>query len=129
MTNIDKLQEEELAQLDGELNLEDLIILGDDTKIPLKISFPKNDGTKVEAKTLVKQLTIKELEQLKTQNSPWKYYVMILRKGLFKQDGSPFNEEEIRSLPIGVVASVAEKILELSGAELPTRDNQSLPDF
>ena len=32
MTDIDKLKEEEIAQLDGELNLEDLLILGDAKK-------------------------------------------------------------------------------------------------
>jgi hypothetical protein len=132
MTDIDKLKEEEIAQLDGELNLEDLLILGDAKKIPIKIKFPLEDGTTVEAKALVKQLTVKELENLKLkQNTVWKYSVAILEKALFKQDGTPFNSKEIRSLPLGVANAIASKVMELSGVEISNQTpmGQNLMDF
>ena len=132
MTDIDKLKEEEIAQLDGELNLEDLLILGDVKKIPIKIKFPLEDGTIVEAKALVKQLTVKELENLKLkQNTVWKYSVAILEKALFKQDGTQFNSKEIRSLPLGVANAIASKVMELSGVEITnmTPMGQNLMDF
>mgnify|MGYP003410186056 CR=1 FL=1 len=37
MTNVDKLKEEEIVQLQEETKLEDLIILGDDKKIPIMV--------------------------------------------------------------------------------------------
>lgn len=132
MTDIDKLKEEEIAQLDGELNLEDLLILGDAKKIPIKIKFPLEDGTIVEAKALVKQLTVKELENLKLkQNTVWKYSVAILEKALFKQDGTQFNSKEIRSLPLGVANAIASKVMELSGVEITNQTpiGQNLMDF
>ena len=132
MTDIDKLKEEEIAQLDGELNLEDLLILGDVKKIPIKIKFPLEDGTIVEAKALVKQLTVKELENLKLkQNTVWKYSVAILEKALFKQDGTQFNSKEIRSLPLGVANAIASKVMELSGVEITNQTliGQNLMDF
>lgn len=132
MTDINKLKEEEIAQLDGELNLEDLLILGDVKKIPIKIKFPLEDGTIVEAKALVKQLTVKELENLKLkQNTVWKYSVAILEKALFKQDGTQFNSKEIRSLPLGVANAIASKVMELSGVEITNQTplGQNLMDF
>jgi hypothetical protein len=126
MTNIEELKEEEIAQLDGELNLEDLIILGDDTKIPIVIKFPKPNGKTVQAKALVKQLTLKELGDLRTNQNVAKANTTILEKSLFKQDGTSFTATEINSLPIGVVNAIANKVMELSGVELT---NQSLMDF
>lgn len=126
MTNIEELKEEEIAQLDGELNLEDLIILGDDTKIPIIIKFPKPNGEKVTAKALVKQLTLKELGDLRTNQNVAKANTTILEKSLFKQDGTSFTAKEINSLPIGVVNAIANKVMELSGVEVT---NQSLMDF
>jgi hypothetical protein len=127
MTNIEELKEEEIAQLDGELNLEDLIILGDDTKIPIVIKFPKPNGEKVTAKALVKQLTLKELEDVKIrQNNLTQSNLLTLRKSLFKQNGEKFSTSEINALPIGVVNAIATKVMELSGVELK---NQSLTDF
>lgn len=118
MTNVDKLKEEELAQLDGELNLEDLIILGDDKKIPITITFPKGNGESVKAKALIKQLTLKELGNVNTRNNNLlDTSKLILRKALFKQDGTVFSDAEIEVLPVGVIIAISNRIMEVSGME------------
>lgn len=118
MTNVDKLKEEELAQLDGELNLEDLIVLGDDKKIPITITFPKGDGESVKAKALIKQLTLKELGNVNTKNNNLlDSSKLILRKALFKQDGSLFSDAEIEVLPVGVIIAISNRIMEVSGMD------------
>ena len=118
MTNVDKLKEEELAELDGEINLEDLIILGDDSKIPITITFPKGDGESVKAKALIKQLTLKELGNVNTKNNNLlDSSKLILRKALFKQDGSLFSDAEIEVLPVGVIIAISNRIMEVSGMD------------
>ena len=110
-----------------EFDLEDLIILGDDKKIPIHITFPRTDGTKVKAKALIKQLTLKELDNLRiTGTDVWETNIIILQRALFKTNGENFNEEEISVLPVGVVNAISNKILELSGVEFT---NQQLRDF
>ena len=108
-----------------ETNLEDLIIIGEDKQIPILIEFP-NGETTVKAKALIKQLTLREMDKIKiNQDNPLKMNVEILKTALLKQDGTNFNEEEILSLPMGVVNAVGGKILEASGVEI---DN-TLRDF
>ena len=136
MTSVSKLQEEELnalnnegiVELEEEVNLEELLILGEDKKIPIIISYPREDGKRIKAKALVKQLTLKELDRIQiNRNNALRSNVMILEKALFKQDGSTFTSEELLALPIGVVNAIGNKILELSGVDLP--DNLDLKDF
>ncbi len=128
MTNVDKLKEEEIVQLQEETKLEDLIILGDDKKIPIMVEFPKQDGTKVPVKAFVKQLTLKELNQVQiNQSNLWEGNIAILTKALFKSNGDNFTNEELLSFPIGVVNAIASKIMELSGVDV-SQQNQ-LKDF
>ena len=136
MTSVSKLQEEELnalnnegiVELEDEINLEELILLGEDKKIPIIISYPREDGTRIKAKALVKQLTLKELDRIQiNKKSAMRSNVMILEKALFKQDGSNFTSEELLVLPIGVVNAIGNKILELSGVDIPDLD--AVKDF
>ena len=128
MSNVDELIEEEInalkqeeyVELGEEVNLEELLLLGDDKKIPIIISFPLDNGSTVKAKALVKQLTMKEIDNLKLdkKKSPLEISLLILENSLFRQDNTLFKEEELLSLPIGVVNAIGNKILELSGVEL-----------
>lgn len=133
MTDINKLREEELEQLKkvevttDEFNLEDLIVLGDSKKIPIHIIYPNDDGTKSKAKALVKQLTLTELDNVKFKGNSLESSMFILKKALFKQNGDTFTNAELRALPIGVVNAVSNKILELSGVDIP--DQPNLQDF
>jgi hypothetical protein len=123
MVSVEELKEQELESLNesvevGEYGLEELILLGEDRKIPITIEYPRTDGTKVKAKALIKQLTIKEVEEIKFTNMN---SIAILQRALFKSDGSNFKRSELGALPIGVVNAISEKILEVSGV---TTDNE-----
>ena len=131
MTKADELKAKELEELQNvevtheEVNLEDLIVLGDDKKIPIHITFPKSDGTKAEAKALVKQLTLKELDNLNLNNNVSQVNLVILERALFKQNGENFKRAEVEVLPLGVVNAIATKILELSVVDLPGQPSLS----
>lgn len=123
MANIDELKKEELEQLatveTEEVNLEDLLVLGEEKKIPIIIKFPNPDGeTRSNAKALIKQLTLKELDSLNISNNVANSNMSILQRALFKQNGDTFTRSELEVLPIGVVNAIATKILEVSGVDL-----------
>ena len=135
MTDISKLKEKEIEQLNGknvveydeEVNLEELIILGEDKKVPIKITFPTTEGKRVTAKALVKQLTLREMETIQiNQNNLIKANRLVLEKALFKTTGEAYTKGELYKLPVGVVNAISEKILELSGMDM---DNRKLKDF
>lgn len=109
-----------------EVNLEDLIILGEHKKIPVLINYPKDDGTIVkETKVLIRQLTLKEMEDMPQTNNLFILNIALLKKAMFKVDGSNFNEAEIYSLPIGVVNAVSDKIREISGVDFSIQNMEN----
>lgn len=123
MTNVDELKKEELEQLatveHEEVSLEDLLVLGEEKRIPIHITFPNPDGeTKSNAKALIKQLTLKELDSLKINSDVASSNMSILQKALFKQNGDTFSRKELEVLPLGVVNAIATKILEVSGVDI-----------
>lgn len=123
MANINELKEQELKELatveTEEVGLEDLLVLGEEKKIPIHITFPNPDGeTKSNAKALIKQLTLKELDSIKINTGVASSNMSILEKALFKQNGDTFTRRELEVLPIGVVNAIATKILEVSGVDL-----------
>lgn len=135
MVDVEKLKEEELDALneaeneelqDEFFDLEELILLGQDKKIPIIITYPLPDGRQVKAKVLVRQLTLKELDNIKSQNSNLlQISLRVMKKALFTQDGNTLTQEQIKDLPIGVVIAISNKILELSGVDKKTRDGLS----
>lgn len=137
MVDINKLKEEELNQLNDkskvelgeeEWDLEELILLGDDKKIPILIEYPKPDGKRVKAKALIKQLTINEIDTVKTkQENQLQAAMLVLQKALFKSNGEPFSKNELKRLPIGVLTEISDKILEISGINEDTK--QELINF
>ena len=112
--------------VEEETNLEDLIVLGDDKKIPISIEFP-NGETKIKAKALVKPLTLAEIDKIKlNQDSLLETQLEILKISLFKTNGDLFSEKELLKFPVGVVAKISENILEISGVEV---DGDKLRNF
>lgn len=109
-----------------ETNLEDLIVLGEDCHIPVSIEFPKPNGEITRAKALVKQITVKEMKKVKLKgNDEVELAMEVLQIALLKQNGSNFTKEEISYLPIGVVRTLSDKILELSGFDM----NEEIRNF
>lgn len=96
-----------------EVNLEDLIILGERKKIPIHISFPSDEleGVTVNARALIRQLTLNEIENL--NNNP--DIPSLLKKCFFKSTGEYYTTPELKALPLGVINAVARKVLEVSG--------------
>lgn len=132
MSDIDELKQKELEELgkvemQEEFDLEELIILGDDKKMPILIEYPTPDGRRVKAKALIKQLTINEIDNVKTQETQLQAAMIVLQKALFKTNGEPFSKNELRKLPIGVLTEISDKILEVSGIDDDTK--QELVNF
>lgn len=103
-----------------EVNLEDLIILGDEKLINIKISYPEErEGVIriVNSKAKIKQLTLKELKNIDVNNITVDTAVSILRKALFKQDETLFSKELILALPIGVCFAITREIMRISGVD------------
>ena len=67
---------------------------------------------------MIKQLTLKELDNLKINNNIASSNMSILERALFKQNGDTFTRKELEVLPLGVVNAIATKILEVSGVDL-----------
>ena len=133
MSDVDEIKRKELEELKRveveaeEVPLEDLIILGNNKKIPIHIMFPQEDGSKQKSKAFVKQLTLKELEGLNFNGKNMSSLNRkILQKAFFKTTGENFSIAELNALPVGVVNAVSTTILELSGVD--TNNNQ-LKDF
>lgn len=126
---MNKTEEKPIIELE-EVSLEELIVLGDHKKIPIKITYPKYDGekfVKVHAKALIRQLTLKEMDAIGvTRNKMLDSSLTLLERALFKQNGESFTEEELLELPLGVVNAIGNKIFEISGVEIP---GQNLKDF
>ena len=133
MVNVDELKQQEMEKLTNvemqeEFDLEELILLGDDKKIPILIEYPKPDGKRVKAKALIKQLTINEIDTVKTkQENQLQAAMLVLQKALFKSNGEPFSKNELKRLPIGVLTEISDKILEISGINEDTK--QELINF
>ena len=133
MVDVNKLKEEELNQLsqsknvvseEGEVSLEELILLGEDKKIPIHIEYPLTDGTTVKGKAFIKQLTMKQIEEINIDDLN---YMSILKRSLLQSDGEPFPPSKIRKLPIGVVKALIDKIFEISGVD--PEELKKLQDF
>ncbi|WP_407415806.1 hypothetical protein [Methanobrevibacter sp.] len=103
-----------------EVNLEDLIILGEDKLINISIEYPEeNDGVVkiVRTKAKIKQLTIKELRNIDLKNVNANTVASILSKALFKQDETNFSKELINGMPIGVCFAITREIMKISGVD------------
>lgn len=104
-----------------EVNLEDLIILGEDKLINILIEYPEENGEGlikiVRTKAKIKQLTLKELRNIDVNNINVNTVVNILSKALFKQDETLFSKELILAMPIGVCFAITKEIMKISGVD------------
>lgn len=104
-----------------EVNLEDLIILGEDKLINISIEYPEEDDEGliriVRTKAKIKQLTLKELRNIDVNNINVNTIGTILSKALFKQDETSFSKELILAMPIGVCIAITKEIMRISGVD------------
>lgn len=110
-------------------NLEDLLVLGDDKLIRVVVEFPISDTETTKGAVLVKQLTMHDLDNLKTTQDSIAVAKYILTKCLFTNEREVYTSEMVDSLPIGVVYALSEKIMEISGLNKNENLDKKLMDF
>jgi sensor c-di-GMP phosphodiesterase-like protein len=91
-------------------------LLGEDKLINIVIEYP-TETSRIKAKAKIKQLTMKELKNLDLQRPSFETNINMLKKALFKQDGTAFSEELILALPVGVVNAISAEIMKISGVD------------
>ena len=130
MTNIDKLQQEELEQLKQEeetFSLESLITEGTELRIPITFDFPTQKGLR-KASAIIRPLTSTEWEN--AQNYAIKnkkdFTLKILEKGLLNDDGEPLPIELLRKMPVGVVNELYMRIGDISGVKQDKEEQYEL---
>lgn len=134
MTDIDKLREEELRQLNNEdeeiFELEALISDGVDARFPVKITYPKqeDDGTyrMVTAGALIRPLSNIEWNNAtrlkRSPNSKTTNEVELLKKALYTRDNKQFPPKLVEGLPNGVVLNLVNEVARISGVNVEEQE-------
>ena len=142
MANIEKLQEEEIKGLKNTslTNLEDLenlILEGENARIPVEFNLELYDKEQRKMVTHRVSCALKPLTNTEVQNAQRIAYkstettlqIEILAKGMYGiEDDKLFSKKLIRRLPTGLVDSLAEQLLELSGVKLDKDDQEKLAE-
>lgn len=131
--SIKDLQKEEMKNIvkkDEEIelfNLEDLIIQGKDSKIPITIEFPINGEVK-KAEALIRPLTSSEWNNCVRQSMGFKNNInyLITKYGLMTKDGEQFPEKLLKYAPSGVIEEIGNQISIISGFNRNDEDNKEL---
>ena len=127
MTDIKKLQEEELASLstDNEvLDLESLITDGANAKVPVEVTYKgKSYGA------ILKPLTSPEWNNatrigLGSTNSSAE--LELLKLGLYTKNDKKFPVQVIEELPAGVIMELSKELARISGISINIEDNMKL---
>lgn len=136
MTDIEKLKQQELEQLNPEIDeiseLESLITEGTNARIPLEIEVPLYKDDKLIMKkyvVTVKPLTSAELNnatRLGLHSELSDVNTEIVKKGLCTKDGEPYPPGLVERLPAGVINKLTEKIGEVSGIQQDKESNVEL---
>ena len=129
MTDIEKLQAEELANLSENeeiFDLETLITDGADARIPITVEYPRKDGKIVKAAAMVRPLTTVEWNNATRFNKNNNNDVELVKIGLYTKKGEPFPPELVEKLPAGLIMKILEKIAEVSGVDLYDKRNLKL---
>lgn len=129
MTDIEKLQAEELANLSENeeiFDLESLITDGADARIPIILEYPKEDGTVVKAGAMIRPLTNIEWNnatRLNRKNAGTTNEVELVKIGLYTKKGEQFPPTLVEKLPAGLILKIVEKLAEVSGIDIYSKRN------
>lgn len=121
MSNIEKLQEQELENLSHEkeiLSLESLITEGAELRIPIVFDFPTQNGLK-KASAIIRPLTASEWESAQNYTIKHKkdFTLKILEKGLLNDNGEPLPFKLLKQIPFGVAQEIYKRIADVSGVK------------
>ena len=123
---------EEFDLNDDVFDLEKLIVDGADARIPIKVDFPLyKDGELVyrEYGAMIRPLRSSELNnatQRGLRDDRTDVNTEIVKKGLCRKDGTPFDPEVVEKFPAGVINKLTEKICEVSGIRQDKERNDEL---
>ena len=131
--DIKDLQKEELENIVKDkdniesFNLEDLILQGKDSRIPIKIEFPINGEFK-EAEALIRPLTSNEWNNCVRKSMGFKRNInyLICEYGLLTKDGSAFPSNLLDYAPSGVIEEIGGQITVISGFKRNDKENKEL---
>ena len=129
MADIEKLQAEELANLNENeeiFDLESLVTDGADARIPITVEYPKKDGTMVKAGAMIRPLTNVEWNnatRLNRKNTGTTNEVELVKIGLYTQKGEQFPPQLVEKLPAGLIVKIVEHLAEVSGIDLYNKRN------
>ena len=117
---------------DNVFDLERLIVDGADARIPVEVDFPVyKDGELTVKKygVMIRPLKSSELNnatQTGLRFDDTDVNTEIVKKGLCRKDGSPYDPEVVEKLPAGVINKLTEKICEVSGIQQDKERNAEL---
>ena len=139
MTDIEKLQAEELANLanDEEIfDLESLVTDGADARIPITVEYPRKDGSMASAGAMIRPLTNVEWNnatRLSRKGTGTTNEVELVKIGLYTKKGEQFPPELVEKLPAGLILKLVEELARVSGIDLYNKRNlkiaKTLMDF
>ena len=119
--------EEELSTLmeDDVFDLEALITDGADARVPIRITFPKQepDGTirMVQAGAMIRPLTNVEWNNAtrkKKNNNSTTDEVELLKKALYTMKGEQMPPEIVEKIPNGVTIELVKEVARISGVDI-----------
>ena len=117
---------------DDVFDLERLIVDGADARIPVEVDFPVyRDGELTVKKygVMIRPLKSSELNnatQAGLRFDDTDVNTEIVKKGLCRKDGSPYDPDVVEKLPAGVINKLVEKICEVSGIQQDKERNAEL---
>ena len=103
-------------------DLEQLIINGTDTLIPLQFIYP---GTNKKVGVYIRPVTSQEFANATNPHNinDTNFFITIVADALYNKNKEPFSKEFLAKLPAGVVLELYKKIAEISG--IPTEPNSN----
>ena len=117
---------------DDVFDLERLIVDGADARIPIEIDYPVyKDGELTTKKYGVMIRPLKSFElnnatQRGLRDDSTDMNTEIVKLGLCRKDGEPFDPDIVEKLPAGVINKLTEKICEVSGIQQDKERNAEL---
>ena len=130
MTNVDKLKEEELKNLqeDEELfDLEELVTGGKDVRVPVKIIYPKYNEETGEVEMVPTGALLRPLSNVewnnctrlnRAPNSKTSNEVELLKKALYKPNGEQMPPMVVEAMPNGIVIELVKEVSRISGIDI-----------
>ena len=113
-------------------DLERLIVDGADARIPVEVDFPVYNDGELEYKrygVMIRPLKSSELNnatQVGLRFDDTDVNTEIVKLGLCRKDGSPYDPDVVEKLPAGVINKLTEKICEVSGIQQDKEKNAEL---